>query len=234
MKHLKALIYLTLSFCLLCSACSDQDTSFIQDKGYFLEPEHIPASQLQQELINSSTYNKLQHDIQIQLVKDLPRHQKSPEGLEPHKLLISGNQSSLKQLIRLAQHLDIPQSYLLDVSNISPGSISTSGQQMQIILHPEEKISLSNISLKQNPWQSYLSIESEGIELYLTKALLLKIKIQQGSRFIEVNQPLKLNNWLQVFSLTEGGGIGKLQTPKRKKIALRDKQLWLRLSKSQP
>jgi hypothetical protein len=211
----KTLLCIGLS---LLTACDNHPTS--SEHSYLLEPEHIEANQLEQALLNHSEFQMLAEDVTMHLTEGSP---------DTHKLFLSGNQQTMAQVIALAQTLDTPQNYLLEISNLKPGSISTSAQQVEILLQPEEIIRLGMLEQRQGLWQGlwhdHLKSKVKAIELELSKNLQLKILIQNNNETIETNLALKLDTWVPIIKLSKGS------PSKGKRINLRERELWLRLSR---
>lgn len=223
--------FLTIGL-LLLAACDNQHTN--PEYSYLLEPEHINAAELELAIVKHKDFQSITENIDIHLSKN---------NGDPQKLFISGSQQSMAQVIALAQALDTPQSYVLEISNQKPGSISTSSQQAKVFLQPEEVIRLGLTDNRHGPWYEHFERNIKAIELELSNQLHLKIKIQERDKKLEANLDLKLDAWVPVFKLTSGGQLmpsasstsystrDNTSPRKEKRINLRERELWLRLSR---
>ena len=202
-----------LSFLSLLGACDKQAIE--------LRSEHINAKELGERIRQSTGFKNLTGDVSIELL--------SSED-SPSSLLVRGDRAKINQIIEIAKIIDRPQSYYLQVTNTQPGSISTSRNDMKILLHPNQQISLGHITLQNGPWSSYVAGRKHLLELILNEKLMLKVNLTNGEdssiSYYSGVHPLQLDAWVEVFTL---GGISE----KRKVVTTtKKKQLWLRLSKA--
>ena len=202
-----------LSFLSLLGACDKQAIE--------LHSEHLNAKDLDERIRQSTGFKNLAGDVSIELL-----------GSEdsPASLLVRGDRAMINQIIEIAKVIDRPQSYYLQVTNTQPGSISTSSNDMKILLHPNHQISLGHLTLQSGPWSNYVAGRKHLLELILNEKLMLKVNLTNGEdssiSYYSGVHPLQLDAWVEAFTL---GGISE----KRKVVTTtKKKQLWLRLSKA--
>jgi hypothetical protein len=199
-----------------------------EPKSITIVPEHITLEELNQKLndtLNSTLTNQPNEEQNNTL-----NIQNSTKGL-----ILTGDSVSVAKAVSLAQQLDKPHNYYLEIRNTPINSISTLTETMRILLHPEHPVIFGQIALVDGPWQALIKDKQRILELMLSKDLVLSIDIksQQDHQvgFYSGKYPMALNTWIVAF---DESGMNPLGTNQRKKITASrpGKQLWLRLIKA--
>jgi hypothetical protein len=214
-----SLVTITLILTLL-TACDQRSIS--------IQPEFISIEELQAEL------NK-------ELNKELAREQ-SRDGVYPSdqrplsitdedsQLILQGSPAQISKALTIAKRLDIPSSYYLEVSNTAENVISTGAETMQVLIHPNQVISLGHITLIDSPWQSLIREQERYLELHLNDKLVLSINIKNQKNkqmnYYSGKHPMRVGEWLMAF------GDSGMNQGKRIITSKPKKQLWLRLVKA--
>ena len=186
-------------------------------KSIAILPEHITLEELNEELTK-----ELGHSLPANNALEI---RNSQEGL-----ILTGDPALIAKAISIAQQLDKPHNYYLEVRNTPINSISTHTETMRILLHPENPVRLGHITLIDGPWQELIKDEERFLQLELDSSLILTIDIksQQDRQvgFYSGKHPMQLNEWIIAFNESEMSQGKKIITSRPKK------QLWLRLTKA--
>ncbi len=197
-----------LATCLLLIACDKQTIA--------IQPEHISIAELNEKLGQAFP------DIENLSEMDISSNQQ--------ELILSGNPAFIAKAITVAEQLDKPYSYYLEVSNTPRNTISTTMEYMKILLHPDQSISLGHIMLTESPWQELIKEQQRFLQLSLDSNLVLAIDIKnsqdQKISFYSGKHPMQLDQWLMAFDDSEVRQGKKVVTSRPKR------QLWLRLVKA--
>jgi len=225
MQRLKLLLSLLLTSVLavLLVACEQQAIE--------IQAEHMSTEELQLRLAGNEEFQHLAEKIDIELLHD-------EDTTGNTSIRLEGPAEHISRVIQIAARMDKPQSYYLSVRNTALNTISTQGQHMRVLLHPEQKITLGHISLLESPWKKHIIDKEKFLELELSSNLVLKILIKSQDKNLLTHYsgsyPMQLRKWSEVF--TEGtGGVGlesRGAARKHKRISTSDNQLWLRLEEA--
>lgn len=149
------------------------------------------------------------------------------------QITISGNADQIEKMITVADTLDAPSNYYLDISNTQPHHISTREQSISILLSPGEQIVLGETVWQNSPWQYYQGIQnSKLLTLMLKHDLTLVVSMSNNHNshevFVSGAYQLQENAWTKI--------TGKVQKRSRQNrnvttISTNNrKELWLRLT----
>jgi hypothetical protein len=219
MHSLKALI-LNLGFIILIasslSACDQQSIT--------ITPEHLSIEELREDLKNE--LNQVLDQETNKEISALPLTISQSDG----GLLLKGDPALIAKALIIAKRLDSPSSYYLEVRNTPINTISTTTETMQILLHPDQTISLGYITLTESPWKPLIKEHKSALQLHLDANLVLSIDIvnqqQQQASYYTGKHPMQLRKWIMAFNNSEINQGKKIITSRPKK------QLWLRLIKA--
>lgn len=199
--------------------------SACDEKSITLQPEHLSVADLKAEL---------NRELNKEIKTNTHREQKSLPSLtvnnNENNLIIKGSSGQIANVISIATRLDRPSSYYLEVRNTPINAISTHTESMQILLHPEQTISLGHLTLSNSPWKPLIKEQEKFLQLHLNNQLILSIEIKdqhdKQANYYSGKHPMQLNQWLMAFNETETTQGKRIITSKQKK------QLWLRLIKA--
>jgi hypothetical protein len=213
MFRLRKLLLLT-AFLMAISAC--------EQKSITVQPEHISQNELNQAL-SKELEQALEQELTIQ---------SSQQGL-----ILTGDPALIAKAISIAQQLDKPGNYYLEVRNTPINSISTTAESMRILLHPEHPVMLGHITLAHSPWQELIEDKQRFLQLILDSNLVLTIEIKsqqdQTIGFYSGKHPMQLDQWIIAFDQLGVSQSGLDRNQSRKIMTSRPKkQLWLRLTKA--
>jgi len=221
MKRLTLLLTLVLTVLLV--ACEQQAIE--------IQAEHMSSEELRLRLAESEEFQKLAEKIDIELLQD-------EDTAGNSSIRLAGPADHISRVIQIAARMDKPQSYYLSVRNTALNTISTQGQHMRVLLHPEQKITLGHISLLESPWKQHILDKQKFLELELSSNLVLKIFIKSQDDGVLTHYsgsyPMQLGRWNEVFTKGIGGLelASKNTVRKNKRISTSNKQLWLRLEEA--
>ncbi len=221
MKRLTLLLTLVLTVLLV--ACEQQAIE--------IQAEHMSSEELRLRLAESEEFQKLAEKIDIELLQD-------EDTAGNSSIRLAGPADHISRVIQIAARMDKPQSYYLSVRNTALNTISTQGQHMRVLLHPEQKITLGHISLLESPWKQHILDKQKFLELELSSNLVLKIFIKSLDDGVLTHYsgsyPMQLGRWNEVFTKGIGGLelASKNTVRKNKRISTSNKQLWLRLEEA--
>lgn len=197
---------------LLLTAC-DQ-------RGISIQPEFISIEELQAELSK---------ELDKELTKDSDHQPLSIEN-DDSQLVLRGNPAQISKALTIARRLDVPSSYYLEVSNTAQNVISTAAETMQVLIHPDQVISLGHITLVDSPWKPLIKEQERYLELQLDAELVLSINIKSQENkemnYYSGKHPMRVNEWIMAF------GDSGMNQGKRIITSKPKKQLWLRLVKA--
>ncbi len=202
-----------------------------QQQTLEIQAEHLTNEELKQQLMASSHLRQLAEGVGLELIND-------GDQSTATAIRLSGSSNQISQIIQIATALDKPNNYYLVVRNTDINSISTQGESMRVLLHPDQKITLGHLSLLESPWKAYIIDRQKYVELELNSNLVLKIviKSQDDGQLMHYSgvYPLQLGQWNEVFS----EGLGNTAVGKKKgnrkdlRVSTANNQLWLRLDKA--
>ena len=146
------------------------------------------------------------------------------------QLILQGSRAQISKALTIAKRLDIPSSYYLEVRNTAENIISTGAEAMQVLIHPDQVISLGHITLVDSPWKPLIKEQERYLELHLDDKLVLSINIKSQKNkqmnYYSGKHPMQVGEWLMAFGDTGINQGKRIITSKPKK------QLWLRLVKA--
>lgn len=222
-KGMVNLLFIILATLYLC-AC-DQ-------KSLIIQPEHLTIEELHKEL-DKAFKKDLNNENQQGLSSSANNSSQSNALIinsDNENIFLTGNSSQLSKAISIAKRLDKPHSYYLEVRNTPKHMISTMTESMQILLHPDQTISLGHFTLTDTPWRPLIKEHERYLQLHLNTDLILTIDIKspqnKQSSFYSGRHPMQLNQWFMAFNNSEMNRGNRIITSKPKT------QLWLRLIKA--
>jgi hypothetical protein len=222
---------LTLLFTLLLTSALTVLLVACEQQAIEIQAEHMSSEELQLRLARNKEFQQLAEKIDIELMPD-------EEAAENTSIRLTGPKDHISRVIQIAARMDKPQSYYLSVRNTALNTISTQGQHMRVLLHPEQKISLGYASLVESPWRKHILDKQKFLELELSRDLVLNILIKSQDQELLTHYsgsyPMQIGKWSEIFTESMAGLVAESTstTRKNKRISTSDNQLWLRLEEA--
>ena len=200
-----------------------------EQESITLLPEHISleelSQQLEKELEEELNKEKKEHGLNLSNSDNRLEIQQHRQGLT-----LTGDPVLIAKAVSIAQQLDQPYNYYLEVRNTPANSISTATENMRILLHPGHPVILGHVTLINGPWEELIRDKQKFLQLELDSQLVLTIDIksQQDKKmgFYSGKHPMQLGRWIVAFDQLEMNQGKRIITSRPKK------QLWLRLIKA--